>query len=88
MIKAATNEISIFSDAEIKATINTIIIPLILTISTNNIAFGLCWILLLSIIYIFVHKQKVENAKMFFHFLKILIMIATGVFAVFGLLIV
>ena len=88
MIKAATNEISIFSDAEIKATLNTIIIPFILTISTNNIAFGLCWILLLSIIYVFVQKQKVENAKMFFHFLKIEIMIATGAFAVFGLMII
>jgi len=88
MIKAATNEISIFSDAEIKATLNTIIIPLILTISTNNIAFGLCWILLLSIIYIFVQKQKVENAKMFFHFLKIEVVIATGVFAILGFMIV
>ena len=88
MIKASSEPISIFSDAEIKATLNTIIIPLILTMITSNIAFGLCWILMLAVIYKYIQKQKVESAKMFFHFLKILIMIATGMFAVLGLLIV
>jgi len=88
MIKANTGQISIFSDAEIKATLNTIIIPLILTMITSNIAFGLCWILMLAVIYKYIQKQKVESAKMFFHFLKILIIIATGVFAVLGSLIV
>jgi len=88
MIKASSEPISIFSDAEIKATLNTIIIPLILTMITSNIAIGLCWILMLAVIYKYIQKQKVESAKMFFHFLKILIMIATGMFAVLGLLIV
>ncbi len=55
---------------------------------TSNIAIGLCWILMLAVIYKYIQKQKVENGKMFFYFLKILIMIATGVFAVLGLLIV
>lgn len=88
MIKAILKDSALFSEAEIKAIQNTIVIPFILTFISSNIAYGLCWILLLSIIYIFVHKQKVENAKMFFYFLKTEIMIAAGVFVIFGLMIV
>lgn len=88
MIKATTEEISIFSDAEIKATLHTIIIPFILTMITTNIAFGICWVLMMSVIYKFIQKQKVENAEMFFHFLKILIMIAAGMLTVLVLTII
>ena len=87
MIKATIKEFSILSEAEIKATVNTIVVPLILTIITSNVAFGLCWILMLSVIYKYIQKQKVESAKMFFHFLKIEIIIATGISAVLAALI-
>lgn len=87
MIKDSTHEIVIFSDAEIKATQNTIIIPFILTIITSNIAFGLCWILMVAVIYKCIQKQKVENANVFFHFLKILGLISIGVLVVFGLIV-
>lgn len=62
--------ISVFSQAERKAILNTLLIPGILLILTSNLLISLCWILLLTVIYLTVQKKKTENAKMFFTFLK------------------
>lgn len=72
MFKTAKKEFFLFSEAEIKATFNGIIIPLILTLFSKNLLIGLCWILLVTIIYKFIHKNKTENAKYFFKLLKLL----------------
>ena len=72
MIKTAIKEFYLFSEAESKATLNSVIIPLILTLLTKNLLIGLCWILFVTIIYKIIHKNKTENAKVFFDFLKIL----------------
>ncbi|MDZ7818268.1 MAG: hypothetical protein U5K55_06470 [Aliarcobacter sp.] len=75
MFKAAVKEFSIFNEAEYKAILNSVIIPLILTLLTKNLLIGLCWILFVTIIYKFIHKNKTKNAKVFFNFLKILSLI-------------
>ena len=72
MFKAAVKEFSIFNEAEYKAILNSVIIPLILTLVSKNLLIGLCWILFVTIIYKFIHKNKTKNAKDFFNFLKIL----------------
>jgi hypothetical protein len=71
MFKIAIHEFLIFNEAEYKATLNSIIIPLILTLLTKNLLLGLCWILLVTIIYKFIQKNKTANAKVFFNFLKV-----------------
>ena len=75
MVKATIKEFSVFSEAESKAMLNSIIIPLILTLLSSNLLIGLCWVLLVTIIYKFIQKEKTENAAMFFNFLKVLSMI-------------
>lgn len=62
--------LSVFSESERKAILNTILIPIILLIITSNLLISLCWILMLVVIYTTVQKRKTENAKMFFTFLK------------------
>lgn len=71
MFKIAIHEFLIFNEAEYKATLNSVIIPLILTLLTKNLLLGLCWILLVTIIYKFIQKNKTANAKVFFNFLKV-----------------
>lgn len=71
MFKMVINEFSIFNEAEYKAILNSVLIPLILTLLTKNLLIGLCWILLVTIIYKFIQKNKTENAKVFFNFLKV-----------------
>jgi hypothetical protein len=63
MFKTAIKEFLIFSEAEYKAFMNSVIIPIILTLLSSNLLIGLCWILLVTIIYKFIHKNKTENAK-------------------------
>lgn len=75
MFKAAIKEFSVFSEAEYKAILNSIVIPLILTLLSNNLLIGLSWVLLVTIIYKFIQKKKAENAKVFFNFLKVLSLI-------------
>lgn len=75
MFKAAIKEFSVFSEAESKAILNSIIIPLILTLLSSNLLIGLCWVLLITVIYKFIQKEKTENAAMFFNLLKVLSMI-------------
>lgn len=75
MFKAAIKEFSVFNEAEYKAILNIIIVPLILSLLWTNLLIGLCWILLVTIIYKFIRKDKTENAKVFFNFLKVLILI-------------
>lgn len=75
MFKAAIKEFSVFSEAESKAMLNSIIIPLILTLLSSNLLIGLCWVLLVTVIYKFIQKEKTENAAMFFNFLKVLSLI-------------
>lgn len=75
MFKAAIKEFSVFSEAESKAMLNSIIIPLILTLLSSNLLIGLCWVLLVTVIYKFIQKEKTENATMFFNFLKVLSLI-------------
>ncbi len=70
MFKTAIKEFLIFSEAEYKAFMNSVIIPIILTLLSSNLLIGLCWILLVTIIYKFIHKNKTENARVFFKFLK------------------
>ena len=72
MFKTAIKEFLIFSEAEYKAFMNSVIIPIILTLLSSNLLIGLCWILLVTIIYKFIHKNKTENARVFFKFLKVL----------------
>lgn len=79
MFKAAIKEFSVFSEAESKAMLNSIIIPLILTLLSSNLLIGLCWVLLLTVIYKFIQKEKTENAAMFFNFLKVLSMISLSI---------
>lgn len=62
--------LSVFSESERKAILNTIFMPIILLIITSNLLISLCWILMLVVIYTTVQKRKTENAKMFFTFLK------------------
>ena len=71
MFKTAIKEFLIFSEAEYKAFMNSVIIPIILTLLSSNLLIGLCWILLVTIIYKFIHKNKTENARVFFKFLKV-----------------
>lgn len=75
MFKAAIKEFSVFSEAESKAMLNSIIIPLILTLLSSNLLIGLCWVLLVTVIYKFIQKEKKENATIFFNFLKVLSLI-------------
>lgn len=75
MFKTAIKEFLVFSEAEYKAISNCIIIPLILTLLTKNLLVGLCWVLFITIIYKFIHKNKTENAKAFFNLLKVLSLI-------------
>ncbi|MFX4277180.1 hypothetical protein ACOL3G_04745 [Aliarcobacter butzleri] len=75
MFKTAIKEFLVFSEAEYKAISNCIIIPLILTLLTRNLLVGLCWVLFITIIYKFIHKNKTENAKAFFDLLKVLSLI-------------
>lgn len=73
--------LSVFDESEKKAILNTIVMPLILLVITSNLLISLCWILMLVVIYTTVQKNKTENAKMFFKFLKFesLIMLFVGV---------
>ncbi|MBP6713755.1 hypothetical protein NG764_00240 [Aliarcobacter cryaerophilus] len=75
MFKTAIKEFLIFSEAEYKAFMNSVIIPIILTLLSSNLLIGLCWILLVTIIYKFIHKNKTENARVFFKFLKVLTLV-------------
>jgi hypothetical protein len=75
VFKAAIKEFSVFNEAEYKAILNIIIVPLILSLLWKNLLIGLCWILLVTIIYKFIRKDKTENAKVFFDFLKVLTLI-------------
>ena len=61
MFKTAIKEFLIFSEAEYKAFMNSVIIPIILTLLSSNLLIGLCWILLVTIIYKFIHKNKTEK---------------------------
>lgn len=70
-IKIQTLEIlALFSESERKAILNTLLIPGLLLLLTSNLLISLCWVLLLTVIYLTVQKNKAENAKMFFTFLK------------------
>lgn len=62
--------LSLFSEAEKKAIKNTIFVPVALLILTSNLLISLCWILMLVVIYTTIQKDKAENARMFFTFLK------------------
>lgn len=75
MFKTAIKEFLIFSEAEYKAFMNSVIIPIVLTLLSSNLLIGLCWILLVTIIYKFIHKNKTENARVFFKFLKVLTLV-------------
>lgn len=83
MFKTAIKEFLVFSEAEYKAISNCIIIPLILTLLTKNLLVGLCWVLFITIIYKFIHKNKTENAKAFFNLLKVLSLILIGIIVLF-----
>ncbi|MFW3357266.1 hypothetical protein [Aliarcobacter butzleri] len=83
MFKTAIKEFLVFSEAEYKAISNCIIIPLILTLLTKNLLVGLCWVLFITIIYKFIHKNKTENAKAFFNLLKVLSLILIGTIVLF-----
>lgn len=83
MFKTAIKEFLVFSEAEYKAISNCIIIPLILTLSSKNLLVGLCWVLFITIIYKFIHKNKTENAKAFFVLLKALSLIFISVIVLF-----
>lgn len=87
MFKTSANESLRFSSSEIKATVNSVIIPLILMLLSKNLLMGLCWIFLVTIIYTFVQKEKTENAKMFFHFLKIMTLIFIGIISIVFLMV-
>jgi hypothetical protein len=70
-IKIQTLEfLALFSESERKAILNTLLIPGLLLLLTSNLLISLCWVLLLTVIYLTVQKNKTENAKMFFTFLK------------------
>lgn len=83
MFKTAIKEFLVFSEAEYKAISNCIIIPLILTLLTKNLLVGLCWVLFITIIYKFIHKNKTENAKAFFDLLKVLSLILIAIIVLF-----
>lgn len=61
---------NIFTKAQEKAFLNAFIIPLFLTIVDFNILLGLTYIFFMSVVYLFIQKRKIENAKAFFLFLK------------------
>ncbi|MCT7536566.1 hypothetical protein [Aliarcobacter butzleri] len=88
MFKTAIKEFLVFSEAEYKAFSNCIIIPLILTLSSKNLLVGLCWVLFITIIYKFIHKNKTENAKVFFDLLKALSLILIDIIVLFLLTII
>lgn len=58
-----------FSVGELKAVLNALVMPLFLMVLSKNILIGICWVLLITVIYKTVQKEKVENAKYFFRFL-------------------
>lgn len=53
-----------------KACMNAFVIPVLLTMVNKNILFGLTYILFMTVVYLFIQKQKIENKKAFFLFLK------------------
>ena len=63
MFKTAIKEFLIFSEAEYKAFMNSVIIPIILTLLSSNLLIGLCWILLVTIIYKFINKVRSSNKR-------------------------
>ena len=73
-----------FTEAELKATLNAVLIPLLLIALSKNVLWGISWILLITVIYLSVQKNKVENAKLFFLFLQVETMILFSI----GLIIV
>jgi hypothetical protein len=79
--------LALFSESERKAILNTLLIPGLLLLLTSNLLISLCWVLLLTVIYLTVQKNKTENAKMFFTFLKY-ITIGMIFILVFSLLVV
>ena len=60
----------VFTTAQKKAGMNTILIPAILSFGGENFLYGLTYILFMSVVYLFIQKEKVENKKAFFIFLK------------------
>lgn len=63
--------VGIITKAELKAFIHTIVMPLLFTYFFNNVLMGLGWILLLTVIYCVVHKNKKEEARVFFKMLSV-----------------
>ena len=53
----------IFTEAEKKAFKNTILIPFILGFVFQNVLMGIGWVLLMTVIYSFIHKNKKENEE-------------------------
>lgn len=60
----------LMTNSEKLATMHTIVIPSVLAYFTKNVLIGLCWVFLMTVVYIFIQKRKKENARMFFTFLK------------------
>ena len=88
MIKKIENQIEkvsiYFTIAELKATLNAFLMPLLLIVLSNNILTGLCWVLLITVIYETIQKEKVENAKMFYMFL----FVESGILLSLGIIVV
>jgi len=60
----------ILTKAEKKACLNAFVIPICLGFVSENFLFGLTYIFFMTVVYLFIHKEKVENKKAFFTFLK------------------
>lgn len=72
MVKSSLlSSFSVFSVPEKKAFMNGIVIPLCITIITQNLINGLIWVFFVTLIYTFLVK-KTENAKTFFLLLRYL----------------
>ena len=81
--------LSVFSQAEKKAIQNIIIVPLILLKISQNALVSFCWILMLVVVYLFIEKEKKENARVFFKYLKNIFLgsVAVGIFFLFSTII-
>ncbi len=61
--------------AMIKAFLNAFLIPAMITFAASNILIGLCWVILISVIYKKVHTHKKLNAIYFFRAVQLQLMI-------------
>lgn len=66
----------------IKSIKNAIIVPIVIYIAFEKLHYILYWYIFISIVYLFILKEKIENKKYFFIFLKYISIIFIYIFII------